>query len=154
MEPTALVTRFADPSRARRYVAALRRAGFRRNEVGVVAPRRELRARQALIGGCLGALAGAVLGIFVGAYLTGTIPGVNPWLTINPFLGIALTMLVAAVIGLIPGVLVALLVPPEDSGEAQSDLAAVEQTLVVVQAREPERQEKALEILEQYRPTV
>lgn len=150
-EPAALVTHFANATEARRFVAELRRAGFRGREVGVVAPRRELLTKQTLIGAALGALAGGILGIFVGAYATGTVPGVNPSIDINPFTGVILATLIAAIVGLVTGAGIALLVPPEDSGESYPDLVAIEQTLVVVETKDPARQEQAVEILAHYK---
>jgi hypothetical protein len=150
-EPAALVTRFADARDARRYVSELRRAGFRPGEVSMLAPRRELIVKQARIGAVLGALAGFILGLGAGLYLTGSVPGVNPSIDIHPILGIALAGLIGTIVGIIPGVLVALLVPPEDSGESVPELAAIEQTLVVVETKDPARQDLAFEILARFK---
>jgi hypothetical protein len=146
-EPTALIARFDDPAQATRFVRALRRAGFRRREIAAVSPRREILFQQALIGLWFGALAGLVVGVFAGLYLTGSIPGVNPILEFNRILGIFYTALAFTGVGAMVGSVVALFIPAEESGFL-ANTAKLDPTVVVVQAKDPAQQEKAVEILQ------
>ena len=142
-EPAALVTHFAEPAEARRFVAELRRAGFRGREVGVVAPQRELLASQTLIGAAFGAPCRGIRHLSPVPTSPATCQ-VSILLEINAFLGVALAGAIARGRRIVPEALVAMLVPPGTPAIPAPDLAGIEQTLVVVETQDPARQSRPL----------
>ena len=61
-ETTAVIARFDDQYEAEHYVEELKRAGFRDEEIGFLAPHRELEDDQVEENAVAGAMAGGAVG--------------------------------------------------------------------------------------------
>jgi hypothetical protein len=128
---TALVSHFPNRRQAERFVAALRRAGFRADQVGMVSPRGADDGAAVEEGALAGALTGLAPGAIAGAVVAGLIPGVGPVLAVGILAGVLGGAAAGATTGGLLGALLALGLSEE---EAQRSEAAVRagQTLVAV----------------------
>src|SRR6516164_3596207 len=105
---TAVIGTFADRSEAERFVAQLRQAGFRDDEIGMTTPVKEAKGPTAEEDIALGAAAGGALGAFAGAVATGLIPGIGPVLAAGLLVGILGGAAAGATAGGIVGALIGL----------------------------------------------
>jgi hypothetical protein len=149
---TAVIGTFADRHAAERYVAELKRAGFKDSEIGMTSPHREgdntLKAEEDI---AVGAVAGGALGAVAGAVATGLIPGVGPVLAVGLLAGLVGGAAAGATAGGLIGALVGLGIPEEEARRYEQEFLAG-RTLVVVQS--PGRAAEALAILRRGEPAV
>ncbi len=142
---TVLIGVFATHREAEHFVAELKRAGFRDDQIGVATPapaETEHRVEDSAVGG---ALAGGALGLFAGlAVALGMVPGVGPLLVGGALAGILGGAAVGAAAGGVIGALVGLGIPEEHARHYERHLQEG-RTLVVVKAAN--RYGEALEIL-------
>jgi hypothetical protein len=130
---TAVIATFADRQRAEHYIQELRRAGFKDNEIGVMAPHAEATGSKAEEGAAVGALTGGTLGAFAGAVATGLIPGLGPVLAAGLLAGVLGGAAAGATAGGILGALIGLGIPEEEARRYEEEFLAG-RTLVVAQA--------------------
>ncbi|MCI0462071.1 MAG: general stress protein [Gemmataceae bacterium] len=148
---TVLIGVFATHRQAERFVAELKRAGFRDDQIGVATPappETEHPVEESAVGG---ALAGGALGVFTGlAVALGMVPGVGPLLVGGGALaGILGGAAVGAAAGGVIGALIGLGIPEEHARHYEQHLQQG-RTLVVVKAAN--RYGEALEILHRSEP--
>jgi hypothetical protein len=147
---TVLIGVFATRPQAEHFVAELKRAGFRDDQIGVAAPgpaETEHPVEDSAVGG---ALAGGALGMFAGLALAlGMIPGVGPVLVGGALAGILGGAAVGAAAGGLLGALIGLGIPEEHARHYERHLREG-RTLVVVQAAH--RYAEALDILHRSEP--
>ncbi len=143
-QTTAVIATFADRRQADRFVEELRRAGFRDEEVGVLAPQAPADETKAEEGAVVGAVSGGVLGAVAGAVATGLVPGVGPVLAVGLLAGVVGGAITGAAAGGLVGALVGLGIPEAEARRYEQEVQAG-RTLVVVQA--PGRSGAALAVL-------
>ena len=158
-ERETIVGVFHHPERARDAIEALKDAGFRSNEIGVLMQDKERAggmARETGIhghageGAAAGAVAGGILGS-VGGWLAGVgalaIPGVGPLITAGAFASALGGAAIGAGVGAIAGALVGLGVPKEEAEYYEGEVRSG-RTLVTVTT--PGRHDEAQRILRDY----
>jgi hypothetical protein len=133
---TALIGVFADRRRAEHFVAHLRQAGFREDQIGMASPDAppptETMAEKAEEGAVAGALTGTAVGALAGgAMVAGLIPGIGP-VVAGGLLGVLGTTATGAAAGGVLGTLVGLGLPEHKARHCEQQLQAG-RTLVVVQ---------------------
>lgn len=128
---TAVIATFVDKERAERYVAALKRAGFKDDEVGMVSPHEEHEAVEE--GAVAGAITGSAVGAFAGAAATGLIPGIGPVIATGALTALLGGAAAGATTGGLIGALIGLDVPEDEAHQHEQEMLAG-RTLVVVQA--------------------
>ena len=141
---SAVIATFKDRNTARCYVAELKRAGFRDDEIGVLSPGGADSPDVTEEGAAAGALTGGALGALAGAVATGLIPGVGPVLSAGLLAGVLGGAAAGAATGGIFGALISQGVPEEEARRYEQEFLRG-RTLVVVQACE--RGGEALDIL-------
>jgi hypothetical protein len=130
---TAVIGTFADRSQAEHFVAQLRQAGFRDDEIGMTTPAKEAKGPTAEEDIAVGAVAGGALGAFAGAVATGLIPGIGPVIAAGLLAGIVGGAAAGATAGGLIGALVGLGVPEAEARRYEQEFLAG-RTLVVVQS--------------------
>jgi hypothetical protein len=148
-ETTALITTFTDRRKAERFVAELKRAGFREDEIGMITPDRETQEEHVEEGATAGVLTGGALGAFAGAVATGLIPGVGPVVAAGLLAGILTGAAAGAAAGGVLGALIGLGISEEEARQYEREFQAG-RTLVVVQALG--RNAEALALLHRLEP--
>jgi hypothetical protein len=143
---TVLIGTFADRARAERFVEALRRAGFRDEQIGVATPGGEAPGSEAGDAALAGALTGGTMGALAGLTLAaaGLLPGVGAVLAGGLLAGSLGGAAVGATAGGLLAGLIALGLPEEQARHYEGQLKAG-RTLVAVKA--PARAAEALAIL-------
>ncbi len=147
---------FEDQGHARQALQALRRAGFRDDQLGLAA--REWIAdapdaaqvelqQTAGEGAVKGAAVGGSLGAIAGAVAVGLIPGVGPVLAGGLLAGALGGAALGAAVGVFMGPFVALGLPESD---AQSYARHVEAGRTVVVVRTDDRQDEAVALLDRH----
>lgn len=130
---TAVIATFADRHRAERFVQALRQAGFREDEMGVLSPDGAGTDSRVEEGAAVGAVAGGTLGAFAGAVATGLIPGFGPVIAAGLLAGVLGGAAAGAAAGGVLGALIGLGIPESEARRYEQEFLAG-RTLVVVQA--------------------
>jgi hypothetical protein len=128
-----VIANFADRRQAERFVDALRKAGFREDEIGFMAPHDENIGTKLEESAAAGAVAGGAVGAFTGAMATGLIPGIGPVVAAGLLAGVLGGAAAGAAAGGVLGALLGLGVP-EDEARRQEQEFLAGHTLVVVQA--------------------
>jgi hypothetical protein len=133
-QTTALIGVFSDARQADHFVAQLKQAGFRDDQIGVMARGRETRESPVEESALAGALTGGTLGALTGAVLTvGLIPGIGPILAGGGLMvGLLGGAAAGATVGGVLGALIGLGVPEDRARHYESEVHAG-RTLVVVQ---------------------
>jgi hypothetical protein len=130
---TAVIATFTDRRQAERFVEALRQAGFREDEIGVLSPGEAGADSKLEEGAAVGAVAGGTLGAFAGAVATGLIPGIGPVIAAGLLAGMLGGAAAGAAAGGVLGALIGLGVPETEARRYEEEFLAG-RTLVVVQA--------------------
>jgi hypothetical protein len=135
---TAAIGIFSDPRRAQDAVLALKRAGFRDDQIGVLSP----NATEDAPGGGTHAVEGAAVGVAAGAGVgalwalgiaAGVLPGIGPVIAGGLLASVLASAAGGAAIAGVVGALVGLGIPEEEAGYYEGELGAG-RTLVAVQA--------------------
>jgi hypothetical protein len=150
-----VVAAFADPFEARECVEDLRRGGFSRDEIGVVAPKNLALDREEVAehsrcaeGSLVGAFAGASLGSLWGVGMAaGLLPVIGPIVAGGLLASVVVTAATGAALGGLTGALVGLGVPEEEASHYEQKL---HEGHVVVTVKANGRREQALAILERH----
>jgi CBS domain-containing protein len=129
---TALIATFWDQHDADRFVVELKRAGFKDDEIGIIAPQKG-QADSVEEGAKAGAITGGTLGACAGAIATGLIPGIGPVLAGGLLAGVLGGAAAGATAGSLLGVLLGLGVPEDQARKYEEEFFAG-RTPVVVQA--------------------
>jgi hypothetical protein len=132
-QTTAVIATFAARHPADHFIEELRQAGFRDNEIGVMAIHEESTGTKTEAGAAAGVLAGGALGAFAGAVATGLIPGIGPVIAAGLLAGVLGGAAAGATAGGILGALIGLGIPEEEARRHEQEFLAG-RTLVVVQA--------------------
>jgi hypothetical protein len=130
---TAVIATFADRRQADRFVEKLTQAGFRNDEIGVMALHEESTGTKVEEGAAAGAVTGGALGAFTGAVATGLIPGVGPIVATGLLAGVLGGAAAGATAGGALGALIGLGIPEDEARRHEEEFLAG-RTLVVVQA--------------------
>jgi len=130
---SALIATFHDRRKAARYVNALRRAGFKENEIGVLSPETHPHVDVVEDDAVAGAISGGLVGAVAGAVATGLIPGIGPVLAAGMLASVLGGAAAGATAGTVLGALIGLGVPEDKAQEYQHAILAG-RTLVAVQA--------------------
>lgn len=128
---TAVIATFVDREKAERYMEALKRAGFKADEVGMVSPHDELEPVEE--GAVAGAIGGSAVGALAGAAATGLIPGIGPIIATGTLTALLGGAAAGATTGGLIGALIGLGVPEDEAHKHEQEMLAG-RTLVVVQA--------------------
>src|SRR5207244_13478774 len=112
-QTTALFATFEDRRQAERFVAELKRAGFKDEELGVLTPHAVSHPVEE--GAAAGAVTGGALGAVAGAVATGLIPGVGPVIAAGLLAGVLGGGAAGAATGGVLGALIGLGVPEEEA---------------------------------------
>lgn len=128
---SAVIATFADSRDADRYVRALREAGFKDDEIGVMRP--HAADHPVEDDAVAGAVAGSMAGAVAGAVATGLIPGIGPVIATGLLAGLLGGAAVGATAGGVLGALAGMGVPEDRAAEYEREFLAG-RTLVVVQA--------------------
>jgi hypothetical protein len=138
--PRTAVGVFHDRQEAEAAVTDLHRAGFRQDQIGVVARHEEAeegsageKETKAAAGGVTGMVAGGTLGTLLGAVAAGLIPGVGPVLGAGILAAAVGGAATGAVAGGILGTLIGLSIPEEDARYYHGEFEAG-RTLVTIKA--------------------
>lgn len=131
-EVTALIATFVERRNAERFVDELKRARFKDDEIGMVAPH-DQEIEPAEEGALAGAITGGALGAAAGAVATGLIPGVGPIVAVGILAGMLGGAAAGAGTGSLVGALIGLGVPEDEAHKYEQEFLAG-RTLVVVQA--------------------
>jgi hypothetical protein len=133
-QATALIGVFPDHRQADRFVAELKKAGFRDEQLGVMTPNPEQADSPVEDSALAGALTGGTLGALTGAALTiGLVPGVGPIVAGGGLLlGLLGGAAAGATAGGVLGALIGLGVPEEQARHYEAQIHAG-RTLVVVE---------------------
>ena len=131
-QTTALIATFRDRREADQFVRELKLAGFKDEEIGLIA------AHKAVLGpveeGSLaGVIGGGAVGALAGAAATGLIPGVGPVIAIGLLAGVLGGAVAGATAGGLFGALIGMGIPEDEAERHYQDFLAG-RTLVVVQA--------------------
>ena len=130
-QATALIGVFADRRRADHFMAELRHAGFREDQIGMAAPHES--AGKAEEGAVAGALTGGAVGaLAAAAVVAGLIPGIGPVLVGGLLVTVLATAATGAAAGGALGTLVGLGIPEHEARHYEQQLQSG-RTLVVVQ---------------------
>jgi hypothetical protein len=130
-QTTALIATFSDRHQAELYVDALRRAGFKDEEIGVLTPHtEETHVEESAVAG---AITGGIIGAAAGVVATGLIPGIGPVLATGLLAGILGGAAAGATAGGVLGALISLGIPESDARRYEEEFLAG-RTLVAVQA--------------------
>jgi hypothetical protein len=133
-QTTALVSVFPNRARAERFVAALRQAGFRDNEIGMASPDgAEDKGTLAEEGALAGALTGVAPGAVAGAVATGLVPGVGPIISVGLLAGVLGGAAAGATTGGLLGALMGLGIS-EDEARQSEEAVRAGRTVVAVSA--------------------
>jgi hypothetical protein len=133
LETTAVIATFEDRNLADCYVRELKQAGFKDDEVGVIAPHHDADETYAEEGAAAGAVTGGAVGALAGAVATGLIPGVGPVIAAGLLAGVLGGAAAGAAAGGVFGALIGLGIPEEEARRYEEEFLAG-RTLVVVQA--------------------
>ncbi len=151
MIPSTAVGVFHERGQADRAVEQLLHAGFRQDQIGVVARHDEAPApppgmheTRAAAGGVTGAVAGGAFGGILGAVAAGLIPGVGPVLGAGILAATVGGLAAGAAAGGVLGGLIGLSIPEEDARYYHAEFETG-RTLVTVKA--DGRYEEAVTIL-------
>ena len=149
--PTTAVGVFHDRQEAEQAVQDLLHAGFRQDQIGVVARHDEpptlpagAHETKAAAAGITGVVAGGAFGGLLGAVAAGLIPGVGPILGAGLLAAAVGGAAAGAAAGGVLGALVGLSIPEEDARYYQAEFESG-RTLVTVKA--DERYNEAVDIL-------
>lgn len=144
-----VVCAFEDRQQAQRAVDALRRAGFREDQIGVVARGiGTVEESHAEEGALTGAVAGAgVGGLWAIGIAAGLLPAVGPVIAGGLLASILASAAGTAVVGSLVGALLALGIPEEEANYYDTEFQAG-RTIVTVQAGD--RHDEALLLLRTY----
>jgi hypothetical protein len=130
---TAVIATFPDRRQAECFVQALRQAGFREDEMGVLSPDGAGVESKVEESAAVGAVAGGTLGAFAGAVATGLIPGIGPVIAAGLLAGVLGGAAAGAAAGGVLGALIGLGIPETEARRYEEEFLAG-RTLVVVQA--------------------
>lgn len=129
---TALIATFTERRHADHFVDELKRAGFKDDEIGLVAPHDD-ELEPVEEGAVAGAITGGALGAAAGALATGLIPGVGPVVAAGILTGMLGGLAAGAGTGSLVGALIGLGIPEDEAHKYEQEFLAG-RTLVVVQA--------------------
>jgi len=146
---TAVIASFEDRRRADHFVHELRQAGFRDDEVGMIAPHEHQGDTKMEKAAATGAVTGGAVGALTGAVATGLIPGVGPVVATGLLAGALGGTAVGAAAGGLLGALVTAGAAEDEARRHEEEFLAG-RTLVVVQALG--RGAEALAILHRQEP--
>jgi len=134
-QTTALIAVFKDRAKAEEYLAALRRAGFPEEELGILSPDAAEEVQEQALAGetTAGAIAGGSIGAFAGVLATGLTPGIGPLLAGGLLTGMLGGAAVGATAGGVLGILSGLGLEEEDLRRYEQEYHAG-RTLVAVQS--------------------
>ncbi len=144
---------FDVPGQAETAIDELRHAGFRHDQIGILAPGGQVheavtpteeREEDAALGAATGAIAGGAVGAAVGALAVALIPGIGPVLTGGIFTGILLGSAAGAAAGSYAGPFIALGFSEHDANHYGNEL---KEGRTVVTVRADDRVAEALSIL-------
>jgi hypothetical protein len=144
---------FDVPGQAESAIDELRHAGFRQDQIGILAPGghveeavtpTEEREEEAAQGAATGAIAGGAIGAAAGALAVALIPGIGPVLTGGIFTGILLGSAAGAAAGSYAGPFIALGFSHADADHYGNEL---KDGRTVVTVRADDRVAEALSIL-------
>jgi hypothetical protein len=133
---TTAIGVFADAGQAREAVRALKRAGFRDDQIGVASPHAggEERAVHAAEGAAAGVAGGAGVGaLWALGIAAGVLPGIGPVVAGGLLGSVLATAVGGAVVAGLAGALVGLGVPEEEARYYEGEFLAG-RTIVTVQA--------------------
>lgn len=130
-EISALIATFWERRLADRFVDELKRAGFKDDEIGLLAPHETSAPVEE--GAVAGAITGSAIGALAGAAATGFIPGIGPVVAAGLLTGVFGGAAAGAAAGGLVGALLGLGVPEEEARKYEEEFLAG-RTLVVVQA--------------------
>jgi hypothetical protein len=145
---TTVIGLIEDPSEAQKAVDELLRAGFDKEDVGVVTSDTMREALTAAAGASTGMLVGGLAGMLLGAAAL-MIPGIGPVLVAGP----ALTLFGSTTLGLLAGGLIGGLTAkgiPEDDAHFYAEGVRRGAALITVAAKTDELARRALEILKSH----
>jgi hypothetical protein len=130
---TAVVASFGDRRQADHFVEELRQAGFRDDEIGVMAPHDDSTGTNVEAGAAAGAVTGGAVGAFTGAAATGLIPGVGPVIAAGLLAGVLGGAAAGVAVGGVLGALINLGISESEARQHEQAFLGG-RTLVVVQA--------------------
>lgn len=129
---SALIATFGDRREAEYYLQELKRAGFKEDEIGILAPHQHETVVED--DAVAGAITGGMVGALAGAVATGLIPGIGPVLATGLLTGVIGGAAAGATAGGILGTLVGLGLTEEKAKQYEEEFLAG-RTLVAVQAQ-------------------
>lgn len=132
-QTTALIAHFRERRWADQFIHELKRAGFKEDEIGLIASQHEGEAEPVEEGALAGALSGGAVGALAGAAATGIIPGIGPVVAGGLLAGVLGGAAAGATAGGLLGGLIGLGIPEDEARKFEREFLAG-RTLVVVQA--------------------
>jgi hypothetical protein len=145
---TTVIGLIEDPSEAQKAVDELQKAGFGKDDIGVITTDTMREAATAAAGASTGMLVGGLAGMLIGAAAL-MVPGIGPVLVAGP----ALTLFGSTTLGLLAGGLIGGLTAkgiPEDDAHFYAEGVRRGAALITVVAKTDELARRAMEILKSH----